>query len=135
MIARRLREKLAQAARPGAFADWRVKLTRLDRPVEALNERIEARVKGMLAAGLVEEVRRLRAGGLEKNPSAARAIGYREVLAMEDGRLGAAELAGEIAKNTRGLVRKQRTWFRTQLPAHRVVAAESLREAGELFAE
>ena len=122
------------AARPGAFADWRVELTRLDRPAEALNGRIEVRVKAMLAGGLVKEVRRLRAMGLEKNPSAARAIGYREVLAMDDGRLGAAELAGEIIKNTRGLVRKQRTWFRTQLPAHRVVAAEDLRDAGALFA-
>jgi processive 1,2-diacylglycerol beta-glucosyltransferase len=35
--------------------------------------------------------------------------------------------------NTRALVKKQRTWFRTQLPPHRVLAAESLRDEGELF--
>ena len=121
------------AARPGAFADWRVELTRLERPAEELNQRIEARVAAMLAGGLVDEVRRLRGEGLAKNPSAARAIGYREVLAMDDGGGIAADLAGEIVKNTRGLVRKQRTWFRTQLPAHRVVAAQNLREVGELF--
>ena len=120
-------------ARPGAFADWRVELVRLERPVEALNARIEARVAAMLSAGLVEEVRRARAAGLELNPSAARAIGYREVLAMLDGELREPELAGEIAKNTRGLVRKQRTWFRTQLPEHRVVTAGEATVAG-LFA-
>jgi tRNA dimethylallyltransferase len=75
----------------------------------------------MMRAGLVEEVRRLRADGFERNPSAAGAIGYREVLAMLDGKLPASALAAEIAQNTRALVRKQRTWFRTQLPDHRVV--------------
>jgi tRNA dimethylallyltransferase len=87
----------------------------------------------MLREGLVEEVQRLRPLGLEKNPSAARAIGYRETLAMLDGTLPPAQLAAEIAKNTRALVKKQRTWFRTQLPEHRVLAAASLRDERELF--
>ena len=112
------------AARPGAFADWRVRLLELARPAAELEQRIETRVHGMLRAGLVEEVKRLRGEGLEDNPSAARAIGYREVLAMLDGKLGSNELAAEIVKNTRGLVRKQRTWFRTQLPAHRVISPD-----------
>jgi len=112
------------AARPGAFADWRVRLLELVRPAAELEQRIETRVHGMLRAGLVEEVKRLRGEGLEANPSAARAIGYREVLAMLDGKLGPNELAQEIVKNTRGLVRKQRTWFRTQLPEHRVVSPD-----------
>jgi len=119
---------------PAPFAAWSVELTRLDRAAADLERRIEARVAAMLRDGLVEEVRRLRTAGLEKNPSAARAIGYREVLARLDGRLPEAELAAEIAKNTRGLVKKQRTWFRTQLPAHRVVAAGTLRSEAELFA-
>ena len=104
------------ARRPCAFADWRVELTVLDRPREELERRIARRVDAMLAAGLVGEVERLRAAGFERNPSAAGAIGYRETLAMLDGRLARGELAGEIAKNTRALVKKQRTWFRTQLP-------------------
>ena len=45
-----------------------------------------------------------------------------------------AGLAAEIARNTRALVKKQRTWFRTQLPAHRVLGAGAVRDAGELFA-
>ena len=107
---------------PGAFADWPVQLVRLDRPAAELNGRIDGRVAAMVRAGLVDEVQRLRADGFERNPSAARAIGYREVLAMLDGELASQDLEATIAQNTRGLVRKQLTWFRTQLPAHRVVS-------------
>ncbi|MSU23960.1 MAG: tRNA (adenosine(37)-N6)-dimethylallyltransferase MiaA [Opitutus sp.] len=129
------------ARRPGAFADWRVELTRLDRPPEELAGRIAARVEMMLgrrggdreAGGLIEEVRKLRAAGFERNSSAARAIGYREVLEYIDGRLSETNLAGEITQNTRALVKKQRTWFRTQLPEHRVLAAGALRNEAELF--
>jgi tRNA dimethylallyltransferase len=88
----------------------------------------------MLAAGLVDEVRRLRTAGLERNPSACGAIGYRETLAMLAGTLPEADLAATIARHTRALVKKQRTWFRTQLPPHRVVAAAALRDERELFA-
>jgi tRNA dimethylallyltransferase len=120
--------------KPGAFADWQVQLTRLDREPQDLDRRIEARVAAMLHAGLIEEVRRLRGEGLEENPSAALAIGYREVRAMLDGELPEAGLAMAIAKNTRALVKKQRTWFRTQLPVHRVLAAHAVRRPAELFA-
>ena len=65
--------------------------------------------------------------------SAAGAIGYREVIAMIEGRLNESELASEIARSTRALVRKQRTWFRTQLPPHRVVNAGELAGADDLF--
>lgn len=111
------------AKMPGPFSEWEIRCTRLDREPEDLNRRIELRVDAMLAEGLVAEVERLRAAGLERNPSASRAIGYRETLAMLDGTLPEAELKAEIVKNTRALVKKQRTWFRTQLPEHRVVAA------------
>lgn len=121
------------ARRPGPFADFETRLTELVRPPAELNERIVARVAAMLRDGLVDEVRRLRAEGLEQNPSAARAIGYREVLAMLDGKLEEQQLSAAIAKNTRALVKKQRTWFRTQLPPHRTLAAEQLTDAAVLF--
>jgi len=120
------------AGKPSAFADFAVRLTRLDCDPAELDRRIEARVRAMLAAGLVEEVHRLDAVGLRENVSAARAIGYREVLDVLDGKLPAAELEATIVHNTRALVKKQRTWFRTQLPAHRVIEAAC---AEELFGE
>ena len=112
------------ARMPGPFAGWEVKCTRLERERAELDARIARRVDAMIADGLVEEVERLRAAGLERNLSAARAIGYRETLAMLDGVLPRTELAAEIVKNTRALVKKQRTWFRTQLPEHRVIGAD-----------
>ncbi|HEX2852549.1 MAG TPA: tRNA (adenosine(37)-N6)-dimethylallyltransferase MiaA [Opitutaceae bacterium] len=126
-----LAAEFARQASP--FAGSPVDITEISREPEDLKGRIETRVRAMIEAGLVDEVRRLRGAGLEENLSAARAIGYREVLALLDGKLAEADLIQEIAKNTRALVKKQRTWFRTQLPAHRVVAAENLRDPRELF--
>jgi tRNA dimethylallyltransferase len=113
------------ATLPPPFGGWRVILSQLDRTPADLDLRIAQRVDQMLESGLVAEVEKLLALGLRENPSAARAIGYREVIAMIDGTLPKTALAAEIAKNTRVLVKKQRTWFRTQLPSHRVIAAET----------
>jgi tRNA dimethylallyltransferase len=123
---RSLREMAGDFARlPAPFAGWEREVTLLERPPAELERRIRERVAGMIRAGLVEEVRALRAAGLEGNPSAANAIGYREVLALLGGRLAPAQLEPEIVRNTRALVKKQRTWFRTQLPAHRVETLSS----------
>ena len=128
-----LAENFARQQSP--FAGWRVELTRIERAPAELERRIADRVAMMLSDGLVAEVRALLASGLRENPSASRAIGYREVIDVLDGRLPETELAAEIVRNTRALVKKQRTWFRTQLPAHRAVDATRLREADELFPE
>jgi tRNA dimethylallyltransferase len=116
---RTLRDQAAAfARRPAPFADRTIRLLRLDLPAAELEKRIRARAAAMLGAGLVEETERLLSSGLRDNPSASRAIGYREVIAMIDGRLPRERLEEEIAANTRALARKQRTWFRTQLPEH-----------------
>lgn len=122
---RTLRELAADLARqPAPFDGWTVEVVRLERTMEDLDRRIAERTDRMLTAGLLDEVRRLREAGLERNPSAARAIGYRESLAVLDGALPERSLAEAIVRNTRALVRKQRTWFRTQLPAHRTMVPE-----------
>ena len=111
------------AAQPSPFAGYEIKLCELVREKSALDGRIEQRVAAMLQAGLMEEVKELLAKGLRQNPSAAKAIGYRETIECLDGRLPAEELAAKIVQNTRGLVKKQRTWFKTQLPPHHLVGA------------
>ena len=100
-----------------------MELTELERDPVELDARIEQRVAAMLREGLVEEVRARLAEGLRENPSAARAIGYRETIEFIEGMRLESDLAPEIVKNTRALVRKQRTWFKTQLPAHRRIDA------------
>jgi tRNA dimethylallyltransferase len=115
------------------FAGWEVRLVRLERPGADLEARIAARVDGMLRSGLVDEVLRLIRAGLRSNPSAARAIGYRETIEAIDGRAPMEGLAAAIARDTRALVKKQRTWFRTQLPVHRVQDASLPVDAAALF--
>lgn len=88
----------------------------LTRPMDELEHRIKVRTRQMLAGDLIEEVRRLRARGLELNPSGRDAIGYRETLAYLDGELSLSELESAINLHTRQLVRKQRNWLRKQVP-------------------
>ena len=79
---------------------------------EALNRRINARVKEMVAAGWVDEVKRLldRRGELSK--TAAEATGYAELIAHARGELTLEEAVEAIKIGTRQLARRQMKWFR-----------------------
>ena len=131
---RTLAELSSEFARaPSPFEGWEVRLTRLERSPRDLDARIAGRVDAMLDAGLVDEVARLLGAGLRSNPSAAGAIGYRETIDVLEGKAPAAGLAGAIARDTRALVKKQRAWFRTQLPPHSVLDAAQLKDEARLF--
>lgn len=108
-------------SRPFPFARARRHVCLLSRDRDDLADRIARRVDSMLAGGLLDEVQRLREAGIEKNPSAAAAIGYRETLRFlaEGGDRG--DLREAIVRNTQRLVKKQMTWFRHQLPVSRSV--------------
>lgn len=121
--------KDAFAAQVPPFAGHEVRLCELIREKGELDRRIARRVDDMIRAGLADEVRRLLANGLKDNPSAARAIGYRETIEVAEGRAPVEELAERITQNTRALVKKQRTWFKTQLPEHRRLDAAAATEA------
>ncbi len=131
---RTLAELAADFARADhPFRGWTVRLARLDLAAPALEARIAARVHEMIRTGLVDEVRGLMGRGLLSNPSAARAIGYRETIEVIEGRMPSEALAEAIARDTRALVKKQRTWFRTQLPAHTVIDSGGPAEPSGLF--
>jgi tRNA dimethylallyltransferase len=102
-------------ARPEPYGEYEKNFILLERDAEELRERVARRVDQMLQNGLIEEVDRLRGLGIEKNPGAASAIGYRETLAYLRGEMKREALAPEIVRNTNHLVKKQRTWFRTQI--------------------
>jgi tRNA dimethylallyltransferase len=104
------------AARPEPFADCDKRLILLERERDALAERVAHRAALMLEEGLIEEVAGLIDAGIRHNPSAASAIGYRETMAFLEGRLSRRDLLPAIIQNTLHLVKKQRTWFRTQIP-------------------
>lgn len=79
-------------------------------PLEELDRRIERRVYEMLTAGLLDEARALQERPLSR--TAARAIGYEEVLAHLAGELSMAEMTEQMTTRTRRLVRRQLRWFR-----------------------
>ncbi|PRY48754.1 tRNA dimethylallyltransferase [Geodermatophilus tzadiensis] len=84
----------------------------LDREPAELDARVAERVDRMWAAGLVAEVEALAADGLREGPTAARALGYAQVLAQLDGALTADEARERTVTTTRRFVRRQRSWFR-----------------------
>jgi tRNA dimethylallyltransferase len=79
---------------------------------ETLNRRINARVKTMLAAGWLQETRRLleRFGSL--SPTAQEATGYHELIEHLQGRMRLDEAFEQIKMATRQLARRQMKWFR-----------------------
>jgi tRNA dimethylallyltransferase len=88
-----------------------VRIIGLEFSVEAINARINARVKRMIADGFVDEVRRLAdAGGLGRQ--AAEALGYRQILDHLAGRVSLDEAIEQIKIRTRRFARQQRTWLR-----------------------
>ncbi len=113
-----------QAARPAPpppVRPWYAVLT-LERG--ALHLRLARRVRAMLEAGWIEEVRRVLAAGVPPDAPGLSAVGYREIVAHLEGSLPAGELEGAIVRATRRYARRQETWFRHQLdgPVFRVEA-------------
>ena len=104
------------AERPKPYASLKKHFILLERDAEELKNRVIMRAESMLESGLIEEVKALLKNGIEENPNAANAIGYRESIAFLKGEIKEEELLPLIIKNTNGLVKKQKTWFRTQLP-------------------
>lgn len=84
----------------------------LDVPREVLDERIDRRVDWMWSTGLVDEVRRLRAAGLERSITASRALGYQQVLALLRGDIDESEAKDQIKTATRKFARRQDRMFR-----------------------
>lgn len=86
----------------------------LIRPKPELDARINARVDVMFAAGLVEETRRLLTHGLDQNPTAMQAIGYRQVVEHLHGDRSLPETIELVKLRTRQFAKRQLTWFRRQ---------------------
>lgn len=77
-----------------------------------LHERINRRVEQMMAAGLVDEVRRLLSAPQPISRTARQALGYREVIDTLEQGGDWAETIHRIQTNTRQFAKRQHTWFR-----------------------
>jgi tRNA dimethylallyltransferase len=85
-------------------------------PGQALAGRLLDRIDMMLAGGWVEEVRRLM-DELPDDAPAWKSTGYRTVRRLARGELSPAQAREAIFVETRQYAKRQRTWFRHQLPA------------------
>jgi len=81
----------------------------LELPKEELHRNIDARVNGMMEAGLVEEVRNLLPF---KNLNALQTVGYSEIFDYLDGKISLGEAIELIKKHTRQYAKRQMTWFK-----------------------
>jgi len=94
-------------------------------PRPELDARIEARVRQMWDAGLLDEARRLDADGLREGRTAAKALGYSQALAHLDGLLSAEQAIEDTITSTRRFARRQESWFRPDPRIHWLVYDDS----------
>lgn len=83
---------------------------------EALYQRIDRRVDLMLERGLLAEAETFfqRCQGEEKIPTAAQAIGYKELFPYFRGEVSLEEAAENIKRESRRYAKRQITWFKRE---------------------
>ncbi len=96
--------------------DWTIIGLRREKAEES--RRINSRVKNMIAAGLVDEVKSLLAEEKPLSKQARCAIGYAEIIEYLKGQIELEDAVELIKKNTRRLAKNQRTWFKTFKNVH-----------------
>ena len=117
------------------FQEFDKRVCLLERSRQDLRVRVITRTRGMLANGLLGEVSRLVDQGIECNPSAASAIGYREAIACIRQSRDLTTLESSMVRNTMRFIKKQATWFRHQIPVDQRLHLEpgETGEASQLF--
>lgn len=86
-------------------------LVGLEWPSEAINRRINARVREMVARGLADEARGLWAAG-RLGPQAREGLGYKQFVAHFEGVCSHDEAVERTKIETRRFAKNQRTWLR-----------------------
>ena len=83
-----------------------------------LRARIDRRVDLMVEQGLLQEVRDLLSSGIPRTATALQAIGYKQFLAVEEGRATVAEAVEEVKLRSRQYAKRQLTWLRRNEAIH-----------------
>jgi tRNA dimethylallyltransferase len=98
----------------------------LTRDRTELHARIGANVRGMFERGVVSEVARIRKIG----PTAAMAIGLREIQALRRGEMTEMQCVEAVRLATRRYAKRQLTWFRNQF-IFKIIDLTGLRDTHE----
>ncbi len=107
----------------------------LSRDRATLYERIDARVDGMMAAGLLDEVRGLRDAGYGLDLPSMSGLGYRQLLSYFEGEMSLEEAVTRIKFETHRFARQQATWFRGDDPRITWLDADDIGAAVSSVAE
>lgn len=116
-------------------AGWRFTTILLLPPRPALYAACDDRLREMVEAGAVAEVRRLLGRGLDRSLPAMKALGVAEFARHLAGRCTLEQALAEAQRATRRYAKRQVTWFRHQIIADFCAEEQfSQRLAGEIFA-
>lgn len=94
-------------------------------PRSILYDRVARRVRGMVDAGWVTEVRGLLEGGVPPEAPAFQAIGYRQIADHVLGRIPLQEAVERTIRATRRYAKRQMTWFRHERDVDWLTAASA----------
>lgn len=101
----------------GTFRRWAI----VPEPRSVLHERIGRRLDSMLAAGLLDEVRRVyERGDLTAEHPSMRAVGYRQLWSHLAGECGLGEAVERSKAATRQLAKRQMTWINADHDLERI---------------
>ena len=81
---------------------------------EKIYEKINLRVDKMIECGLVEEVKKLKASGLDSSFVSMKGLGYKEILEYLDGDISLDEAIYKIKRDSRHFAKRQLTWFKRE---------------------
>ena len=102
----------AQVMPTYADSPYAFTLFALDWPRPVLYDRINRRVDQMMAEGLMDEVRSLRAQGVPETAQSMQGLGYKELLMCLRGEISLPDAVELIKRRTRNYAKRQLTWFR-----------------------
>jgi tRNA dimethylallyltransferase len=97
-------------------APYRLITIGLTRPRPELYARVDARIESMFANGFLEEVKGLLGQGYSPTLPTMSAIGYRQCVAVLEGKITVEEAKQLIRRATRVFARRQANWFRESDP-------------------
>jgi len=98
--------------------DFHILKIGLKLPREELYRRIEARIDRMFERGLVQEVQKLLAAGVDEKAPPFRALGYKVVLKLIRNEISLEEAVTLTKIDTRHYAKRQTTWFSKMKDIH-----------------
>jgi tRNA dimethylallyltransferase len=98
----------------GTAGPWRLVLIGLGRARPALNLALAERARGMLARGMMDEVRHLLDAGHDPARPPMDGIGYRQLAQALRGRMAVEEALRLMIRDTTRYAKRQMTWFQRE---------------------